>query len=83
LSPPHQPNPSSGNRQRANDMDSSHHMATVTVTELDLSTSYPNTIVDRISAVPGLKPSTGTSRKISISPFSQPTNPAQTNFFFF
>ncbi|KAK3318267.1 acetyltransferase [Apodospora peruviana] len=40
-------------------MDGSHHMAsTVTVTELDLSACHPNTIVDRINAVPGLKTST-------------------------
>ncbi|KAK3324132.1 acetyltransferase [Cercophora scortea] len=40
-------------------MDGSHHMAsTTTVTELDLSACHPNTIADRINAVPGLKTST-------------------------
>ena len=42
-------------------MEGFHHMATTTVvTELDLSNAcHPNTIVDRINAVPGLKTSTG------------------------
>lgn len=44
----------------SNDMDASRHMATSTITELDLSAAcHPNSIADRINAVPGLKTSTG------------------------
>ncbi|KAK0621606.1 hypothetical protein B0T17DRAFT_641701 [Bombardia bombarda] len=39
-------------------MVASNHMASVTVTELDLSACHPNTIVDRINSMPGLKTST-------------------------
>lgn len=35
-------------------------MSSSTITELDLSTCHPNSIVNRINAVPGLKSSTGT-----------------------
>jgi len=40
-------------------MDGLHHMATSTITELDLSTCHPNSLANRINAVPGLKSSTG------------------------
>ena len=41
----------------SNEMDASHHMASFM--EVDLRTCQPNTLVDRINAVPALKTSAG------------------------
>lgn len=57
-----------------NEIDASHHMAAVM--ELDLTACHPNSLVDRLNAMPALKTSAGKKAFFLFVPFSSP-------FFFF